>query len=94
MSLIFEDGEKSNVTNYRPVSVLCVSSKIFERLVFRKLLQDVKSQIHHSPRELFRKRSMQANLMEYVTRVADVILSGDQVVTTYSEFKKALDLTI
>ena len=36
---IFKEGEKSNKSNYRPISVLPVISRLFEKLVFNQLYQ-------------------------------------------------------
>jgi ribonucleases P/MRP protein subunit RPP40 len=91
VSPIFKEGDKSKVINYRPVSILCAMSKIFERLVFIKLFDSVKLHIHHSQHGFFEKRSTQTNLMEYVSAVADAIISGGQVDTVYTDFAKAFD---
>jgi len=91
VSPIFKEGDKSKVTNYRPVSILCAMSKIFERLVFIKLFDSVKLNIRHSQHGFFEKRSTQTNLMEYVSTVADAIISGGQVDTVYTDFAKAFD---
>ena len=39
VSPIFKDGEKTEKSNYRPISVLPVVSRLFEKLVFRQLYQ-------------------------------------------------------
>ena len=36
---IFKDGDKTEKSNYRPISVLPVISKLFEKLVFNQLYQ-------------------------------------------------------
>lgn len=91
VSPIFKEGDKSDVMNYRPVSILCAMSKIFERLVFIKVFEDVKSNIHHTQHGFFERRSTQTNLMEYVSMVADSIANGGQVDTIYTDFAKAFD---
>ena len=35
---IFKSGDKHNVANYRPISLLCAISKILERLVFNHVI--------------------------------------------------------
>ena len=35
---IFKSGNKHNVANYRPISLLCVTSKVLERLVFNHVI--------------------------------------------------------
>ena len=39
---IFKDGDKTEKSNYRPISVLPVISKLFEKLVFNQLYQHMK----------------------------------------------------
>ena len=34
---VFKTGDKSSVKNYRPISLLCVTSKVLERLIYDKL---------------------------------------------------------
>ena len=39
VSPIFKDGDKTEKSNYRPISVLPVVSRLFEKLVFNQLYQ-------------------------------------------------------
>ena len=39
MKPIFKSGERCLVQNYRPISLLCVSSKVLEKIVFNHILQ-------------------------------------------------------
>lgn len=43
VSPVFKDGNKQDVTNYRPACIMCGASKIFERLVFDMVFDQVKS---------------------------------------------------
>jgi len=36
---IFKSGDKSSVCNYRPISVLCILSKVLERIVYNSMLK-------------------------------------------------------
>lgn len=47
ISPIFKSGKKSDVTNYRPVSIICASAKIFEKLIFQLVFEFVKSSISY-----------------------------------------------
>lgn len=91
VSPIFKEGNKDDVANYRPISILCAISKVFERLVFNKLFDEVKSDIHYTQHGFFERRSTQSNLMEYVSFVADAMVAGGQVDTVYTDFAKAFD---
>ena len=35
---IFKSGEREKVSNYRPISLLCVVSKVLERLVYNNII--------------------------------------------------------
>uniref|UniRef100_A0A1X7UFN3 Reverse transcriptase domain-containing protein n=1 Tax=Amphimedon queenslandica TaxID=400682 RepID=A0A1X7UFN3_AMPQE len=35
---VYKSGDKSLVTNYRPISLLCIASKVLERLIYDQLL--------------------------------------------------------
>ena len=91
VSPIFKDGDKADISNYRPISILCAVSKVFERLVFNKLFEQIKHNIHHSQHGFFSKRSAQSNLMEYVSTLANEIVNGGQVDSVYTDFTKAFD---
>jgi hypothetical protein len=38
---IFNKGDKENMANYRPVSLLTSFSKVFEKIVYERLLQHI-----------------------------------------------------
>ena len=35
---IFKKGNKNNIENYRPISNLCSTSKVFEKLILKRIL--------------------------------------------------------
>ena len=37
ISLVFKSGNKSAVNNYRPISLLCIMSKVLERMIINKI---------------------------------------------------------
>ena len=45
---VFKDGDKTDVSCYRPISVLCSISKVFEKLIFDSLYLFVKDNLHYS----------------------------------------------
>ena len=40
---IFKKGDKSEISNYRPISNLCCTSKIFEKLILKRII-DIQEQ--------------------------------------------------
>lgn len=82
---------KADIKNYRPISILCAASKVFERLVFNMLFEQINHRIHHSQHGFFSRRSTETNLMEYVSILAREIVDGGQVDSVYTDFTKAFD---
>jgi hypothetical protein len=38
---LFKMGEKNNISNYRPISLLTSFTKIFEKVIFNRLIQHI-----------------------------------------------------
>lgn len=76
VSPIYKDGVKSEISNYRPISILC---------------DQIKYKIHESQHGFFSKRSTQSNLMEYASAIAHEFVDGGQVDSVYTDFTKAFD---
>lgn len=64
ISPIHKKGSKSEVTNYRPVSKLCILAKVFERLVYNQLYAALKNSFSLSQHGFLRGRSTTSNLLE------------------------------
>ena len=54
---ISKKGDKQNIKNYRPVSLLPICGKIFERLIFNEMF------IYFSANKLISKNSLVSNLV-------------------------------
>ena len=42
-TLIFKSGDKDNVSNYRPISILPVFSKVLDRIIYNRLYNHLKA---------------------------------------------------
>ena len=62
---LHKSGLRSDVRNYRPISILCVFSKVFERLVLRQLQQPIHRQIDLRQHGFMAHRSTTTNLLVY-----------------------------
>jgi len=40
---VYKKGDRDNVANYRPVSLLTAFSKVFERIIYDRLLQHIET---------------------------------------------------
>ena len=39
ITAIFKDGEKGDVSNYHPISILCTAARVFEKFLYNQLHQ-------------------------------------------------------
>ena len=90
---IFKDGKKDEKSNYRPISILPVVSKLFERIVFNQLYQYLKrnSLLYKSQsgfRELFSTTSC---LLVNVDDWYKGIDTGHYIGSVFIDLKKAFD---
>ena len=88
---ILKSRDKSQVTNYRPISLLCITSKILERLVYNHLMEFIGNSF--SPAQFgFRKRhSTLQQLLSFLFKVYNSINAHSQTDVIYLDFKKAFD---
>ena len=90
---MFKDGNKQEVANYRPISLLSAVSKLLEKLLFTKLFPIISSFISESQHGLRSKSSTQTNLIEFVHQLFIKVDSSslDLLMALYIVFKKAFD---
>ncbi len=88
---IYKSGSKLKAANYRPISIICAASKVFERLIFNRLYAHIKQFISKRQHGFVSGRSTQTNLLVYLTDIVDSISNGGQVDTIYTDFSKAFD---
>lgn len=92
ISPIYKSGMKADVRNYRPVSIICASAKIFEKLIFKRVFAFVMSSISSCQHGFFNGRSVHTNLVEHITFLYHNVMNGGQVDTIYTDFAKAFDM--
>jgi len=90
---IYKAGEATKISNYRPISVLPSFSKIFEKLVYNRLISYLtKFSILYEHQYGFRS-SMSTSLaiLEMVERITDAIDSNKFSVGIFIDLSKAFD---
>jgi hypothetical protein len=88
---VYKKGSKVNVTNYRPISKLCIVSKVFEKIVYKQLYAALQQSFGPSQHGFLRGRSVASNLVllnEHLTVAMD---RGYQVDVIYTDYSKAFD---
>lgn len=81
---VFKSGSKCKAQNYRPISILCAVSKVFERVVFNKEYAHFSHHIVNDQHGFVKGRSTNTNLLEYVNSLVKFISNGGQVDTLYT----------
>ena len=90
---VFKSGCRKNVSNYRPISTLPVLSKIFEKLMHKRLSQFLSSnKIIVSHQFGFRPSSSTGDaVLEFLDRVYELLNGGKLLMPVYLDFSKAFD---
>ena len=89
---IHKSGDTSAVDNYRPISILSISGKILESLVYRQILPYIYKQINPNQHGFLPCRSTSTNIVEYITDVSEALDKQGEVHAIYTDFRKAFDL--
>ena len=90
---IYKKGEKSDPSNYRPISLTCVLCKILEHIVASSLVKhftelDIFYKMQHGFRE---KRSCETQLIMLIDELAKTMQMGKQTDLILLDFSKAFD---
>ena len=90
---LHKGGCTSDVGNYRPVSVLPMMSKIFERVVFNQLIDflDKYNLLNPSQYGFRAGKSTSLAVMDHLQYVYENLDSGNIVVSIFLDFSKAFD---
>ena len=90
---LFKSGDKCDIANYRPISLLPVISKIFEKLIHKRLVSFLdKHEVIYRKQFGFRKQhSTQHALHSAVTQVLHGLNNNESVFGVYLDFSKAFD---
>ena len=90
---VFKKGTAGDVSNYRPISLTCVPSKIMEHVIARKIYEHFKFNniLHRSQHGFCKGRSTCTNLLESLNDWTLTIHYMQSVTIAYIDFSKAFD---
>ena len=88
---VHKDGSKSDVTNYRPISILPILSKVFERLVHDAIYPQLHTTILEEQHGFVKRRSTITNLMSFTSDLFLALDNNIQTDSIYTDFRKAFD---
>ena len=88
---ILKSGPIHLVENYRPISLLCIVSKVLEKIVHKKLVDYVLNSISDSQFGFLYDRSSLQQLLIFFKLLTNRVSNKSQVDVIYLDFKKAFD---
>lgn len=90
---IFKSGNVIDIANYRPVSVLPAFSKLFERIMYNRLIDFInKNNLLYKYQFGFRSNHSTAMaLLLLVDRITEAMQNGEYVLGVFLDFSKAFD---
>ena len=90
---LYKSGDKSDITNYRPISLLPVLSKIFEKLIHSRMTKffDEYNVIYNKQFGFRKKHSTVHALNTAVTQIIKSLNKNDIVLGIFPDFSKAFD---
>ena len=88
---VFKKGQKCNIINYRPISILPLFSKLFESFIYDELYTEIKYFLPDSQHGFLPKRSTVSNLAQYTYFMSQSFKFKRQTDSIYIDFAKAFD---
>ena len=88
---IFKKGDKGNIENYRPVSLLSCVSKIMERCIFNHMYPIVEPSLSKAQHGFMRNKSCTTHLLDMYHAIGSVLDASGQTELIYLDFSKAFD---
>ena len=82
VSPIFKEKNKASVECYRPISLLCSASKVFEKIIFDNIYPNVQPFLQNAQYGFRQKRSAVLHIVQFLSKVYE--LYGDKNVQTLS----------
>ena len=88
---VYKSGSKELMTNYRPISLPCIVSKILERLVYNKIMPFLLNSFSTYQFGFLPKRSTTQQLLLVLNTIHKAIHTSKAVDILYLDFRKAFD---
>ena len=90
---VYKSGDKSNISNYRPISVLSFFSKVFEKIMYNHVIDFINTNNLLSKQQFgFRKHhSTNHAVITLIDQISAALDCGKAVVGCYIDLKKAFD---
>jgi hypothetical protein len=91
ISPVHKKGPKNDVTNYRPISKLCIIAKVLEKIIYEQLYSAIGTFLPSSQHGFLKGRSTVTNLVLLNDFITESMEEGSQVDVVYTDYSKAFD---
>ena len=91
ISPIHKAGDKSVISNYRPISLLCSVSKVLEKLVYNKTIDFVSPHLSHLQFGFLANRSVLHQLLIFLSSIMEAFSTKSSTDVIYLDIRKAFD---
>ncbi|CAB4042628.1 Hypothetical predicted protein [Paramuricea clavata] len=88
---VFKADDPTLSSNYRPISLLCVLSKVLERCIHNHSYLHLAPLIYDRQHGFVRGKSTTTQLLEVYQDIMESVVSGEEVDAIYLDLSKAFD---
>ena len=90
---IYKANDEMEFSNYRPVSILPVFSKLLERLMYNRLIKYINDNnlLHKNQFGFQKNKSTSMALMMLIDKISEALDKGEVVIGVFLDFSKAFD---
>ena len=90
-SHIFKKGDKKDVSNYRPISLTFLTTKVMKRILYEKILFHTENLIDSRQHSFSRNKSCSTNMISLTESLSVSLLNKVSTDIIYFNFAKAFD---
>ena len=88
---VYKRGEKEDVQNYRPISLLCIVSKLLERCVLKHIWEHLRVILNECQHGFVPGKSCTSQLIGVLDKIGRLLDRGEQIDVTYLDMSKTFD---
>ena len=88
---LHKKGDKHTTSNYRPISLLPVISKVLERCIYNRIIDFILPKLTNLQHGFLRNRSTATQLLTVFSKINNILDTGNQADVVYFDLSKAFD---
>ena len=89
ITCIFKTGDRTDVRNYHPISLLCLLSKVLEKLVYNSIIGSIENLLSKHQFGFIKGRSCLQQLLLYLHHVVEARECSNSIDVVYLDLLKA-----